>query len=159
MAPGADFSTAVVQWAMADAAKPRVRWSLSPLLLSSSTSRSSRTRDEKGGGRNGSGNATANSTVFEVEGQTSTYTREQMCGGSANSSGWFEPGNLHRATLRASPPRPACSTRCLTGTTRRKQVKPQTMPNRRRCGASGHFSPPRLLLRPEREKEGTRRLE
>lgn len=93
VAPGADFSTAVVQWATADATKPRVRWSLSPLL-------SSRTRGEKSGKAQGT-NATV--PVFEVEGQTSTYTRGQMCGGSANSSGWFEPGNLHRATLTGLP--------------------------------------------------------
>lgn len=93
MAPGADPSTATVQWATADATRARVRWSLSPLSSSSSKS-------NDGNGKSGNGR---NSSVFEVEGSTSTYTRQQMCGGPAASAGWFEPGSLHRATLRGLP--------------------------------------------------------
>ena len=91
VAPGADPTTAVVQWATADASRPRVRWSASPLRVSGSSGGGS------GGGRDG------NSSVFVVEGATSTYSRDQMCGGFAKGAGWFEPGSLHRATLRGLP--------------------------------------------------------
>ena len=95
VAPGADPTTAVVQWATADASRPRVRWSTSPLTTTTTGPSAKSSNDNNGG--------SGNSSVVVVEGETSTYTRNQMCGGSAKGAGWFEPGSLHRATLRGLP--------------------------------------------------------
>jgi hypothetical protein len=35
----------------------------------------------------------------EVAATTSTYTREQMCGAPANSTGWHDPGVFHSAVM------------------------------------------------------------
>ena len=106
MAPGADPTTAVVQWATADASRPRVRWSTSPLTVAATTKATTATAgpsSKSSSSNNGGGSGSGNSSVFVVEGETSTYSRDQMCGGSAKSAGWFEPGSLHRATLRGLP--------------------------------------------------------
>jgi hypothetical protein len=65
----------MVQWATRDAGRPEVRWGEQP------------------------GNHT-----HRAAGHSVTYTREEMCGGAASGTGWFDPGMLHGATMGALQP-------------------------------------------------------
>jgi hypothetical protein len=70
-APGANETTAVVQWVTKDTASPRLRWGSAPDAL----------------------------TAGDVAATTSTYTRADLCGAPAATKGWTDPGALHRATV------------------------------------------------------------
>ena len=59
-----------VQWLTRDAGTPTVRYGLSPVTLSSTQT-----------------------------GNTTTYSREDMCGAAANSYGWIDPGTMNNVIL------------------------------------------------------------
>ena len=68
--------TIIAQWTTRDFGAPVVRWGLQP------------------GGR----------PEHQSNGSYSTYTRLQMCGAPANSSGWVDPGALNFAAMTGLVP-------------------------------------------------------
>lgn len=67
--------TMIAQWTTRDAGRPAVRWGGEPGSLGQ-----------------------------ENRGSFSTYTRLQMCGAPANSTGWVDPGWLNYAALTGLQP-------------------------------------------------------
>lgn len=65
----------MVQWVTRDAGRPRVRWGTAAAALDHS-----------------------------ADGSSTTYTRADMCGPPANTSGWMEPGWLHAAVMAGLAP-------------------------------------------------------
>ncbi|CAL8471735.1 g11277 [Coccomyxa elongata] len=75
LALGPTEGTMIAQWTTRDAGRPAVRWGREPGILT-----------EQNGG------------------SFSTYTRLQMCGAPANSTGWVDPGWLNYAALTGLQP-------------------------------------------------------
>lgn len=73
--PDSCCSEMLVQWSSRDGRSPVVRWGAGPGALDSSSG-----------------------------GASSTYTPLDMCGGAANSTGWVDPGMLHRVVVTGLEP-------------------------------------------------------
>ena len=84
----------MVQWVTRNpGSSPRVRWSAS--APGSGPARAG-----------GASDAVDGSGGYEhsAAGLSSGYSRDDMCGAPANSTGWFEPGVLHRAVMTGLAP-------------------------------------------------------
>ena len=78
----------MVQWVTRDRGSPRARWGKRSVHAGSSS-----------GGGGGGGSYEHNAT-----GSSSTYTREEMCGAPANTTGGMQPGWLQAAVMSGLEP-------------------------------------------------------